>query len=317
MRTENLTIAFVDIKDYTPRTSDTSREDNEKLLGKFGSLVRPLAKAFHGKVVKSLGDAFLLTFASPTDCLHWAMAVQDHLAETNLGLEEAERFEVRVAINVGEVRVEHGDVFGEAVNIAARIEALADGGEICFSEAVYLVMNKSEVPSAEVGKRELKGVPEPVRIYRVPKANEGTAYRLAMPAPSESELASESAAQEEHPLSLQLPYGGLSLQKVKGHLPHIHGALPAPSPGLSLRAKLLVGISVAIMLIAGAGIWMHHEQTLRAEAAQLRMLAEKQSAELEGLKKKEAAARRALAQQKEASKFHWPWQSKAKSQPQG
>src|SRR5258706_1724652 len=178
MKTENLAVAFVDIKGYTTRPSTQSREENQKLLRRFDGVVRPVVKAFGGHVVKNSGDVFLLTYRSPTDALHSAMAMQDQLAEMNAKLPEGERFEIRVAVNVGEVRVEGNDVFGEAVNIASRIEGLADGGEIYFSEAVYLVMNKSEVPFEEVGIKQLKGVPEPVRVFKIPMVADVGDYRV-------------------------------------------------------------------------------------------------------------------------------------------
>src|SRR5690606_30401172 len=113
MQSENLAIVLVDIVGFTPRTSAQSREENELMLRRFDQLVRPLVSAFRGKVVKTMGDAFLLTFRSPTDALHCAMAIHDRNAEMGPDLPEVERFEVRAAINVGEVRVDGGDVFGE------------------------------------------------------------------------------------------------------------------------------------------------------------------------------------------------------------
>lgn len=229
MKTENLAIEFVDIKGFTTRTSAQSREENQKLLRRFAAVVRPVTAAFNGRIVKNIGDAHLLTFRSPTDALHCAMAMQDRLAESNGKVPGEERFEVRVAVNVGEVRVESGDVFGEAVNIASRIESLADGGEIYFSEAVYLVMNKSEVPYEEVGRRELKGIPESVKIYRVPRVKEVGDYRVQGSGRS-------TGASTGHPLEPPaLPFGGRALERVRSRLPDPlaeDGALPDASESL-------------------------------------------------------------------------------------
>ena len=169
MRTENLAIVFVDIAGFTPRTSSQTREENLAMLRRFDGIVRPLVRAYRGQVIKTIGDAYLLTFRSPTDALLCSMAVHDMIFETDRAIDPSARFTVRAAVNVGDVRIEGSDVFGEAVNIASRIEGKAGAGEIYFSEAVYLSMTRSEVPSEEVGLAELKGIAHKVRLYRVPR----------------------------------------------------------------------------------------------------------------------------------------------------
>jgi class 3 adenylate cyclase len=231
VQSQSLTIVFVDIQEYTSRTSGTSREANERLLARFDALVKPLVKAFSGKVIKSLGDAFLLTFTSPTDSLLCAMAVQDQLARSNAAQSEDERFEVRAAINAGEVRVDGGDIFGEAVNITARIEGLAPGGEIWFSEVVYMMMNKSEIPAVELGLRQLKGIPEPVRLFRVPRVAEVGDYRLQGSHPG----AAGAGPVEAHPLEpAGLPFGGAALERVQSSLPGHRAGRAKPGLGAAL-----------------------------------------------------------------------------------
>ncbi len=202
MKTENLAIVFVDIAGFTPRTSAQTREENLRLLKRFDGAVRPLVRAYSGKVVKNIGDAFLLTFRSPTDALLCSMAIHDCLAETDAEVSPAERFTIRAAVNVGEVRIEGGDVFGEAVNISARIEGKAGAGEIYFSESAYLSMTKSEVPHEEVGYADLKGIPVKVRLYRVPHAGE----------PGFGERKQGNGGEGS------LPYAGLGLSRVRSRL---------------------------------------------------------------------------------------------------
>jgi len=170
MRTENLAIVFVDIAGFTPRTSSQTRDENLRMLKRFDSIVRPLVRAYRGQVVKTIGDAYLLTFRSPTDALLCSMAIQDRIAETDAMIDPADRFIVRAAVNVGDVRIEGSDVFGEAVNIASRIEGKAGPGEIYFSESVFLSMTRSEVQCEEVGYAELKGIADKVRLYRIPRS---------------------------------------------------------------------------------------------------------------------------------------------------
>jgi class 3 adenylate cyclase len=167
MPTRTLSIVFTDIKGFTARTASSSRAELRDLLDRHEELLLPVIHHYDGTVVKTIGDAFLLTFESPTNAVLCGLMIQDTLREFNLATVEAEQIEVRVAINTGEVEVRGSDVFGETVNIAARIEGITEAGEVYFTHATYLSMNKSEVPTSEVGERRLKGIDEPIRVYRV------------------------------------------------------------------------------------------------------------------------------------------------------
>jgi len=158
---------FTDIKGFTERTSSTSREALVGLLKKHDSLLIPVINKFSGTVIKTIGDAFLVTFDSPTNAVLCGVMIQQNLRDYNGGRDEAEKIFIRVSINMGEVEIRDGDVFGEAVNIAARLEGVTEASEIYFTESVYLAMNKAEVPSSEVGSFRLKGIPEAIKVYRV------------------------------------------------------------------------------------------------------------------------------------------------------
>ncbi|MEW5738749.1 MAG: adenylate/guanylate cyclase domain-containing protein [Myxococcota bacterium] len=170
MRTANLAIVFTDIKGFTERTSRQTLEQNEKLLATHNALLAPLFKAYGGRVIKMIGDAFLVTFESPTHAVLSGAAIQDRLWAHNRGVPTEEQLHVRIAINVGEVRLDDGDVYGEPVNIAARVEGEAEADEVTFTEAVYLSMNRAEVASEPWKTVELKGIPEPVKLFRVTRA---------------------------------------------------------------------------------------------------------------------------------------------------
>lgn len=156
---------FTDIKDFTSQTSKKSREEIDKLIELQDELIRPVFAKFDGRVVKTIGDAFLVVFKSPTDAVLCGMRIQDVLRKHNEKADE--EIEVKIAINAGEVNVRKNDVFGEPVNITSRIEGIAEPGEIYFTEAVYLSMNKKEIPSAEIGHRYLKGIPHEIKVYKV------------------------------------------------------------------------------------------------------------------------------------------------------
>jgi adenylate cyclase len=221
MKTANLAIVFTDIKGFTETTSRQTHGENAQLLDTHASLLTPLFQSFGGRIVKSIGDAFMVTFESPTNAVLSGVAIQDRLWLHNRQVGEAERFEVRVAINVGEVRLDHRDVFGEPVNIAARVEAMAEVGEVYFTEAVYLAMNKAEVPSVELGAFELKGIPGKVKIFKVPKAP----YRVEAPA---------GEASAEAP-----PFGNLGLSRVKDA--DLRGSMAATASVFGARAAAIGG----------------------------------------------------------------------------
>ena len=165
--TRNLTILLTDIKGFTDKTSNKSRSQIQEMLDRHRDIVLPVLESRGGKLIKTIGDAFLMVFESPTDAVLSGVAVQDALAKHNLDKPESDRLEVRIAINTGEVNLADNDIFGEPVNITARIEGVAQAGEVFFTEAVYLAMNKTEVPSSEVGQLQLKGIREKVRVYKV------------------------------------------------------------------------------------------------------------------------------------------------------
>ncbi len=171
LRNENLAIVFTDIVGYTARTSRQTREENARLLAEHDQLLLPIVRAFGGRRIKSIGDALLLTFRSPTDSVLCGMAMQDRLARHAAERPGSERLVIRVAINLGEVRVERGDVFGEPVNVAARLEHETPAGEVWLTDAVQLSMNRAEVELEEVGTRELRGISQPIRIHRVRNAD--------------------------------------------------------------------------------------------------------------------------------------------------
>lgn len=170
MRTRNLAIVFADLHELESRGDQRTLAGNRQRWDSYQRLATPIFTAFEGNIVKAVGDAFLVTFASPTQAVLCAMALQDRLWLHNRQAAVEDRLVVRIGASVGEVRLESGDIFGEPVNIAARVEGMTPPGEIYFSEAVYLAMNKAEVPAEELGPFELKGIPGTVKVFKVPAA---------------------------------------------------------------------------------------------------------------------------------------------------
>ncbi|HVO31620.1 MAG TPA: adenylate/guanylate cyclase domain-containing protein [bacterium] len=173
MATRNLAIMFTDIQGFTARTSASTRDEVHDLLRVHEHLLKPAFAAFRGNIVKTIGDAFLVWFESPTDAVLCGLAVQEVLRQRNARVDDAEKLHVRVAINAGDVELRKDaatgmmDIYGEAVNLAARLEGITEADEVWFTEAVYLTMNRAEAPSTEIGERTFKGIPNPVRVYKV------------------------------------------------------------------------------------------------------------------------------------------------------
>jgi class 3 adenylate cyclase len=169
MRTLTLTILISDLQGYTERQARSSRAAIAEDLERYGALLRPIFAAFGGEVVKSMGDAFLVCFDSPTNAVLAAVQVQKQLEVHNQALPEGEApLRVRIGIATGEVsRDDAGDVFGDPVNLASRLQSSADSSAIWLAETTFLSMNKNEVQALEVGARVFKGVPGEVKVYRV------------------------------------------------------------------------------------------------------------------------------------------------------
>jgi class 3 adenylate cyclase len=206
------------------------------MLALHEALLAPVIAAFGGRRVKSIGDAFLVVFPAPTEALLCAAGIQDRLWDHARRAAEADRIEVRAALAMGDVRLDAGDVYGEAVNLASRIEAQSEPGEIWFSEALYWSLDRGRVPVEELGWRTLPGLDEEVRLFRVARAG----------------------AAEDGP-----PYAGVGLELVAGLEPPEPARLeravtrrrwPAvgrrPGPALAL-----LGLA-ALALLGAAGWWL-------------------------------------------------------------
>jgi adenylate cyclase len=149
-----------------------SQTDEEGTRARFGALLQaifePKIAEHHGRLVKTMGDGLLVEFPSVVNALRCAVDVQRAIAEHNLGQPPGRKLEFRIGINLGDVIVENGDIHGDGVNIAARLQALAAPGGIVISGAAYdQVKNRLEIGYESLGERRVKNVLEPVRIYNV------------------------------------------------------------------------------------------------------------------------------------------------------
>jgi class 3 adenylate cyclase len=163
---EMLTIMFVDIVNYTKTTSQLSREVFNDLHDVFDTLVGETVEEYGGTIIKKIGDAFLITFRVATDAVHCGVTMQKKFKDYNEMYDLPMPLEIRVAIHAGDVMVKDNDIYGDAVNVTARIEGLAKPRTVVFSEVVYSSMNKGEIEYKYLGTRSVKGVKDPIRIFK-------------------------------------------------------------------------------------------------------------------------------------------------------
>jgi adenylate cyclase len=129
-------------------------------------LIDPEIGAHRGRIVHVAGDGLLIEFASALDAIRCAVAMQRSMAAAADGPER--RIEFRVGLHVGDVLADGGDILGDSVNIAARLEGIAEPGGICLSAAAYeQIRGKLEIAVADMGEQDLKNIARPLRTYRV------------------------------------------------------------------------------------------------------------------------------------------------------
>ena len=132
------------------------------------ALVDPTIAAHRGRIVKTTGDGMLVEFASAVDAARCAVEIQRGMAEQNSAVPQDQRIEFRIGIHVGDIIFDDNDIFGDGVNIAARLEGIAEPGGVCISDDAYRqIRGKVEIGCDDLGPQTLKNIAEPMRAWRV------------------------------------------------------------------------------------------------------------------------------------------------------
>ena len=160
-------ILYADVADYSRLTGE-DEETTHRRLSEYLDLVTNSISQHQGKVVHYAGDAILADFSTVTGALECATSIQNDLSKRNQALPDESKLQFRIGINLGEVIEDRGDIYGNDVNIAARLESLADAGGVCISEAVRTAVgNKLPLAYEFMGTQSVKNIKDPIRSYQV------------------------------------------------------------------------------------------------------------------------------------------------------
>src|SRR5262245_49696908 len=262
-------ILMVDVSGFS-RMMGRSEEGTTALIREFHERTRELVEAREGRVVDTAGDSVFGEFDSVVNAMRCAQAIQDAQAVANVDRAPAERIETRIGLHLGDVIVQDRHLYGDGVNIAARLQALAAPGGICVSEAVHQqVYRKVELSFEDLGIHELKNIEAPIRVFRVA----GPQTPLAAAHGRLGRVSSGTAAWTEallHPLSLAplligayLLATALGLPPTRRLLPPIGAVLVAVGLGRILRLRtgrpafFAMALGTGLVLAAVVGDWRH------------------------------------------------------------
>ena len=172
-------ILAVDVAGYSRLMGEDEEGTHARLKAHLRELVDPKIAEHRGRIVKNTGDGFLAEFASVVDAVRCAVEIQRGIPERESEVPEERRIRLRIGINVGDIIIEASDIFGDGVNIAARLEALAEPGGICLSAAAHeQVRDRLDLAFDDLGEQQVKNIARPVRTYRVAL---GASSRAALP----------------------------------------------------------------------------------------------------------------------------------------
>jgi adenylate cyclase len=222
--------------------SRLARADEERTLARLralrGDLIEPAIAVHHGRIVKGTGDGFIADFRSVVDAARCAIEVQTGMIERNAGVASDRRIEFRIGAHLGDVVEEaDGDLMGDGVNIAARLEGICTAGAICLSEQAYWqVKGRLDLAAADLGLKQLKNIAEPIRVYSL---------QVGQPAPAKP--AEPSAPEKSGPPRLSivvLPFANMGADPEQEHF--VDGITESLTTDLSrIRGAIVIARNTA------------------------------------------------------------------------
>lgn len=183
-------VLLADVVGYSRLMSVNEEETHVRLADYVKDLIEPKIAAHEGRLIRTMGDGFLAEFDSAADAVYCGLEIQEELARRDHGIDPDRRIQLRIGINTGDVIVDERDIYGNSVNIAARLEGLAKPGEIYITRGVHdQLLGYPDLSFEDAGERKVKNIKQPVRVYRVRPARQqqnrvlsrdvvGTARRL-------------------------------------------------------------------------------------------------------------------------------------------
>jgi len=168
-------IVVADVVGYSRMMQDEEARTLGRLRAMLANVVEPVTREFRGRIVKTTGDGWLAEFQSAADAVKSSVKIQRAMARRNSKIDKARRFELRIGINLGEIVYEGGDIFGTGVNVASRLESLANPGGICISKSVYQQVHAIlDLRYEDMGAHEIKNIAAPVHTFAVHPQDRGS-----------------------------------------------------------------------------------------------------------------------------------------------
>ena len=220
-------------------------KDEEGTLGQLKSfrktLVDPAIAAHRGRIVKTTGDGMLVEFASAVDAARCAVEIQREMAQQNADVSPELRIEFRIGIHVGDIIIDDNDIFGDGVNIAARLEGIAEPGSVCVSDDAHRqIRGKIDVIFDDMGEQALKNIAEPMRAWRIRLANDAPSKIQSGP----SLIRAQDLALPDKPSIVVLPFDNMSADPGQDYL--ADGIVEAITAALScIRSFFVIARSSA------------------------------------------------------------------------
>jgi adenylate cyclase len=233
-------VLAADIAGYS-RLMGRDEERTLSQLKKFRkTLLDPAIVTHRGRIVKTTGDGMLVEFASAVDAVRCAVEVQREMAKQNASVPQELRIEFRIGIHVGDIIIDDNDIFGDGVNIAARLEGIAEPGGVCISDDAYRqIRGKVEIAFNDIGEQALKNIAEPMRVWRVRIANGTTPVIQSSPIPP-----SQILTLPDKPSIVVLPFDNMSSEAGQDYL--ADGIVEAITAALScIRSFFVIARSSA------------------------------------------------------------------------